>query len=102
MSRSLAALVYGRTPTRAQALSTMNGGRTTTPPTMYGFPIRRVSSPSQVREDAAMTPVLTRAPRTSAIASTVVTPHWFDDRTFADLVGDAPTEMGALIRSARR
>lgn len=97
MSRSLAALVYGRTPTRAQALSTISGGRTSAPPTMYGIPVSRMR-----REDAASPVVLTRVPRSTSAASTVLATHWFDDRTFADLMADAPSDMGALIRSARR
>lgn len=98
MSRSLAALVYGRTPTRTEARASISSGRRPGPPTMYGLPV----SP-RVREDAAMPAILTRAPRSVVTAaSTIVAPHWFDDRTFADLVADAPTDMGALVRSSRR
>lgn len=107
MSRTLASDVYGPSMTRRAARSLMSAGRTSGPATTYGIPVRTgVSLSSTVREDAALSrkdaAIVGRAPRSLRASSTVVTPHWFDDRTFADLVGDSPSDMGALIRSARR
>ena len=97
MAQSLVALVHGRNPSRTEARATVSQGRRPGPVTMYGLPVSRVR-----REDAASPVVLTRVPRSTSAASTVLATHWFDDRSFADLVADAPTDMGALIRSTRR
>lgn len=95
---SLARDVYGPSMSERSARSTLQRGRVAGPATAYGFPLMRV------RQDAANTapPLPGAAAVVTPTATRRLVVHWSDDRTLLDLVGDAPSDLGAVARRAMR